>query len=379
MNMGDAMSIKRSGLEKHRKTLSVYWFRKELIKAVEDYQVLIIFAEPGTGKSTQIPQYLHEAGYTRRGKIACTQSQRIAATSVATRVSQEMGVQLGQEVGYSIPSDDHTSQKTVLKYMIDGMLLRELLNEPIWRVADYLNATIDLALEIHAKEPPGDVLVFLTCQEEIKAAEKILKHSRIRGIFICPVYSNLPTERVARIFQPAPIGARKIVLATDVAETLLSIVGIGYVVDPGYCQKKFYNPMIGTVSLRVNPISKASAHARAAAAAVSGPTTPGKCFLLYTDNCYETEFHDKSPSEIKRTNLARVVLYLKSLGIRDLFNFDFMDPPSIQTLLETLDLLRTLGAINELGELTKDGRLMAEFGIDHPIRKAISSRKFQNI
>ncbi|KAK8479710.1 hypothetical protein V6N13_015558 [Hibiscus sabdariffa] len=135
--------------------------------------------------------------------------------------------------------------------------------------------------------------------------------------------------------------------------------------------------MTGTVSLRVNLISKASAHARAAAA--SGPTAPGMCFRLYTDNCYETEFHDKSPPEIQRTNLARVVLYLKSLGIRDLFNFDFMDPPPIQTLLETLDLLRTLGAINDLEELTKDGRLMAEFGIDHPIRKAIRSRKFQNI
>ncbi|KAK8604564.1 hypothetical protein V6N13_099500 [Hibiscus sabdariffa] len=436
-------------LKEDRKTLPIYPYRDDLLKAVEEYQVLVIVGETGSGKTTQIPQYLHEAGYTKRGKVGCTQPRRVAAMSVAARVSQEMGVKLGHEVGYSIRFEDCTSEKTVLKYMTDGMLLRELLGEPdlasysvimvdeahertvstdilfglvkdiarfrkdikllissatldaekfsdffdsapIFKIpgrrypveihytkapeADYLDAAIVTVLQIHVTQPPGDILVFLTGQEEIETAEEILKH-RVRGfgtkiaeLIICPIYANLPTELQAKIFEPTPIGARKVVLATNIAETSLTIDGIKYVIDPGFCKMKSYNPRTGMESLLITPISKASANQRAGR---SGRTGPGKCFRLYTAYNYYTELDDNTAPEIQRTNLASVVLSLKSLGIHDLLNFDFMDPPPAEALLKALELLFALSALNKLGELTKVGRRMAEFPLDPMLSKAI--------
>ncbi|KAK8511722.1 hypothetical protein V6N13_029316 [Hibiscus sabdariffa] len=436
-------------LQEDRKTLPIYPYRDDLLKAVEEYQVLVIVGETGSGKTTQIPQYLHEAGYTKRGKVGCTQPRRVAAMSVAARVSQEMGVKLGHEVGYSIRFEDCTSEKTVLKYMTDGMLLRELLGEPdlasysvimvdeahertvstdilfglvkdiarfrkdikllissatldaekfsdffdsapIFKIpgrrypveihytkapeADYLDAAIVTVLQIHVTQSPGDILVFLTGQEEIETAEEILKH-RVRGfgtkiaeLIICPIYANLPTELQAKIFEPTPIGARKVVLATNIAETSLTIDGIKYVIDPGFCKMKSYNPRTGMESLLITPISKASANQRAGR---SGRTGPGKCFRLYTAYNYYTELDDNTAPEIQRTNLASVVLSLKSLGIHDLLNFDFMDPPPAEALLKALELLFALNALNKLGELTKVGRRMAEFPLDPMLSKAI--------
>lgn len=442
----------KSALEKlkeERKTLPIYPYRDELLQAVEDHQVLVIVGETGSGKTTQIPQYLHEAGYTKRGKVGCTQPRRVAAMSVAARVSQEMGVKLGHEVGYSIRFEDCTSEKTVLKYMTDGMLLRELLGEPdlasysvimvdeahertlstdilfglvkditrfrpdlkllissatldaekfsdyfdsapIFKIpgrrfpvdihytkapeADYLDAAIVTALQIHVTQPPGDVLIFLTGQEEIEAAEEIMKHrtrglgTKIAELIICPIYANLPTELQAKIFEPTPEGARKVVLATNIAETSLTIDGIKYVIDPGFCKMKSYNPRTGMESLLVTPISKASANQRAGR---SGRTGPGKCFRLYTAYNYHNDLEDNTVPEIQRTNLANVVLSLKSLGIHDLLNFDFMDPPPAEALLKALELLFALSALNKLGELTKVGRRMAEFPLDPMLSKMI--------
>ncbi|KAI3520625.1 hypothetical protein L1887_10075 [Cichorium endivia] len=447
-------SIAKSAHEKllaDRKTLPVYPYRESLLKAVEDHQVLVIVGETGSGKTTQIPQYLHEAGYTKRGMIGCTQPRRVAAMSVAARVSQEMNVKLGHEVGYSIRFEDCTSDKTVLKYMTDGMLLREFLGEPdlqsysvvmvdeahertlstdilfglvkdiarfrpdlkllissatldaekfsdyfdsapIFKIpgrrfpveinytkapeADYLDAAIVTALQIHVTQPPGDgdILVFLTGQEEIETAEEILKHrtrglgSKIAELIICPIYANLPTELQAKIFEPTPEGARKVVLATNIAETSLTIDGIKYVIDPGFVKMKSYNPRTGMESLLITPISKASANQRAGR---SGRTGPGKCFRLYTAYNYFNDLDDNTVPEIQRTNLANVVLSLKSLGIHDLLNFDFMDPPPAEALLKALELLFALSALNKHGELTKVGRKMAEFPLDPMLSKMI--------
>uniref|UniRef100_A0A7N0T1N1 RNA helicase n=1 Tax=Kalanchoe fedtschenkoi TaxID=63787 RepID=A0A7N0T1N1_KALFE len=443
---------KKSELEKlqaDRMTLPIYPYREQLLQAVEEHQVLVIVGETGSGKTTQIPQYLHEAGYTKRGKVGCTQPRRVAAMSVAARVSQEMGVKLGHEVGYSIRFEDCTSEKTVLKYMTDGMLLREFLGEPdlasysvvmvdeahertlstdilfglvkdisrfrpdlkllissatldaekfsdyfdsapIFKIpgrrfpveinftkapeADYLDAAIVTALQIHVTQPPGDILVFLTGQEEIETAEEVIKH-RIRGLgtkiaelIICPIYANLPTELQAKIFEATPEGARKVVLATNIAETSLTIDGIKYVIDPGFCKTKSYNPRTGMESLLITPISKASAMQRAGR---SGRTGPGKCYRLYTAYNYYNDLDDNSVPEIQRTNLANVVLTLKSLGIHDLINFDFMDPPPAEALLKALELLFALSALNKLGELTKVGRRMAEFPLDPMLSKMI--------
>ncbi|KAK4362282.1 hypothetical protein RND71_017523 [Anisodus tanguticus] len=445
-------------LQEDRKTLPMYPYREDLLQAINDHQVLVIVGETGSGKTTQIPQYLHEAGYTKRGKIGCTQPRRVAAMSVAARVSQEMGVKLGHEVGYSIRFEDCTSEKTILKYMTDGMLLREFLGEPdlasysvimvdeahertlstdilfglvkdisrfrpdlkllissatldaekfsdyfdcapIFKIpgrrfpveihytkapeADYLDAAVVTALQIHVTQPPGDgdILIFLTGQEEIETAEEIIKH-RIKGLgtkiaelIICPIYANLPTELQAKIFEPTPEGARKVVLATNIAETSLTIDGIKYVIDPGFSKMKSYNPRTGMESLLVAPISKASANQRAGR---SGRTGPGKCFRLYTAYNYMNDLEDNTVPEIQRTNLANVVLSLKSLGIHDLLNFDFMDPPPAEALLKALELLFALSALNKLGELTKVGRRMAEFPLDPMLSKMIvASEKYK--
>jgi pre-mRNA-splicing factor ATP-dependent RNA helicase DHX16 len=459
-NYEDAMDAKQKSqdlaektaleeLQEVRRSLPIYTYRDQLLKAVEEHQVLVIVGDTGSGKTTQIPQYLHEAGYTKRGKVGCTQPRRVAAMSVAARVAQEMGVKLGHEVGYSIRFEDCTSDKTVLKYMTDGMLLRELLGEPdlasysvvivdeahertlstdilfglvkdIARFrpdlkllissatmdaekfsdyfdtapifsfpgrrypveinytsapeADYMDAAIVTILTIHVREPLGDILVFFTGQEEIETAEEILKHrirglgTKIRELIICPIYANLPSELQAKIFEPTPEGARKVVLATNIAETSLTIDGIKYVVDPGFSKMKSYNPRTGMESLLITPISKASATQRAGRA---GRTSPGKCYRLYTAFNYNNDLEENTVPEVQRTNLASVVLALKSLGIHDLINFDFMDPPPAEALVKSLELLFALGALNKLGELTKAGRRMAEFPLDPMLSKMI--------
>jgi pre-mRNA-splicing factor ATP-dependent RNA helicase DHX16 len=442
------VSLQRE-LQDERKTLPVYKFKDELLKAIAEHQIIVVVGETGSGKTTQIPQYLHEAGYTANGlKIACTQPRRVAAMSVAARVAQEMGVKLGHEVGYSIRFEDCTSEKTVVKYMTDGTLLREFIGEPdlasygvvivdeahertlttdillglvkdvarfrpdlkllissatlnaekfsdyfdmapVFKIpgrrykvdihytvapeADYVDAAVATVLQLHVTQPPGDILVFLTGQEEIETVEEILRRrtrglgSKIAELVICPIYANLPTELQAKIFETAP-GARKVVLATNIAETSLTIDGISYVVDPGFCKVKLYSPRTGTESLLVHPISKASADQRAGR---SGRTGPGKCFRLFTEYSYNKDMEDETVPEIRRSNLASVVLSLKALGINDLVSFDFMDPPASEALLNALEDLFALGALNSRGELTKTGRRMAELPLDPMMAKAI--------
>lgn len=247
--------------------------------------------------------------------------------------------------------------------------------------ADYLDAAVVSVLQIHVTEAPGDILVFLTGQEEIETVEEILKHrtrglgTKIAELIICPIYANLPTELQAKIFEPTPEGARKVVLATNIAETSLTIDGIRYVIDPGFCKIKSYNPRTGMESLLINPISKASALQRAGR---SGRTGPGKCYRLYTAYNYQNDLEDNAVPEIQRTNLANVVLTLKSLGISDLVHFDFMDPPPSEALIKALEMLFALSALNSVGELTKVGRRMAEFPLDPMLSKMIvASEKYK--
>ncbi|KAK6359778.1 Cyclin-dependent kinase catalytic subunit [Orbilia brochopaga] len=445
-----AAEKKALSMEETRKSLPIYAFRDELLAAVEQYQVLIIVGETGSGKTTQIPQYLHEAGYTKNGqKVGCTQPRRVAAMSVAARVADEMGVKVGKEVGYSIRFEDQTSDKTVLKYMTDGMLLREFLTEPdlggysalmideahertlhtdilfglvkdiarfrpelkllissatmdaqkfaayfddapIFNIpgrrypvdihytsqpeANYLHAAITTIFQIHISAPKGDILVFLTGQDEIEAAQQNLEEtarklgSKIKELIVAPIYANLPSELQSKIFEPTPEGARKVVLATNIAETSITIDGIVYVIDPGFVKENVYNPKSGMESLVVTPCSRASANQRSGRA---GRVGPGKCFRLYTKWAYYNELDENTTPEIQRTNLNSVVLLLKSLGINDLIGFDFMDPPPAETLIRALEQLYALGALNDKGELTKIGRQMAEFPTDPMLAKAI--------
>lgn len=446
----EAAEKKALSIQETRKSLPIYQYRDEFLAALEQYQVLVIVGETGSGKTTQLPQYLHEAGYTKNGlKVGCTQPRRVAAMSVAARVAEEVGVKVGNEVGYTIRFEDSTSDKTVLKYMTDGMLLREFMTEPdlagysalmideahertvhtdillalvkdlarerpdlkllissatmnaekfaqyfddapIFNIpgrrypvdiyytpapeANYLAAAITTVFQIHTTQGKGDILIFLTGQDEIEAAELEIAEtakklgSRIKELVICPIYANLPSELQAKIFEPTPDGARKVVLATNIAETSLTIDGIVYVIDPGYVKENVYNPATGMSNLVVVPCSRASANQRSGRA---GRVGPGKCFRLYTKFAYMNEMDESTTPEIQRTNLNGVVLQLKSLGINELLDFEFMDPPPTEALIGALNQLFALQALNHKGELTKLGRQMAEFPTDPMLAKAV--------
>ena len=436
-----------------RQSLPVYQYKDDLLAAIRDNQVLIIQGETGSGKTTQIPQYLNEIGYTRNNKkIAITQPRRVAAMSVAARVAYEMNVKCGHDVGYSIRFEDCTSIQTKIKYMTDGVFLRELLTDPnlsnysvimideahertlytdvifglikdlakyrkdikilissatlegekfkeyfeeapLFKIpgrryhvdiyytkepeADYIEASVVTALQIHLTQPVnGDILVFLTGQEEIETAREMI-YTRTKGLkgkipnfVVLPIYSALPSEEQAKIFLPAGENERKIILATNIAETSITINGIVYVIDCGFAKQMSFNPRNGLETLAVAPISKASAKQRAGRA---GRVGPGKCFRLYTSYSYQHELDSDNIPEIQRTNLSSVVLLLKSLGIDDLLHFDFIDPPPNEILIRALEQLYALGALNNEGDLTKLGRKMAEFPLDPCLSKAILS------
>lgn len=240
--------------------------------------------------------------------------------------------------------------------------------------ADYLEAVIITVLQIHVTQPYGDILVFLTGQEEIESAAELLT-TRTRGLgtkiaelIILPIYSTLPSDMQAKIFQPTPEGSRKVILATNIAETSLTINNIIYVIDCGFCKQTSFNPRTGMESLVVTPISKASARQRAGRA---GRVSPGKCFRLYTLWSYENELDENQVPEIQRSNLANVVLILKSMGIDDIVNFDYMDPPPSETLIKALEQLYALGALNDEGMLTRLGRRMSELPVDPMLAKTI--------
>ncbi|XP_011040915.1 PREDICTED: probable pre-mRNA-splicing factor ATP-dependent RNA helicase [Populus euphratica] len=448
-------------LEK-RKNLPVWHQKEDFLQVLKRNQVLVLVGETGSGKTTQIPQFVLEAveleSSDRRRKmmIGCTQPRRVAAMSVSRRVAEEMDVTIGEEVGYSIRFEDCSSARTVLKYLTDGMLLREAMTDPLlerYKVIildeahertlatdvlfglikevlknrpdlklvvmsatleaekfqgyfgeaplmkvpgrlhpveifytqeperDYLEAAIRTVVQIHLCEPHGDILVFLTGEEEIEdACRKITKEignlgDQVGPVKIVPLYSTLPPAMQQKIFEPAPPplqeggpSGRKIVVSTNIAETSLTIDGIVYVIDPGFSKQKVYNPRVRVESLLVSPISKASAHQRSGRA---GRTQPGKCFRLYTEKSFNQDLQPQTFPEILRSNLANTVLTLKKLGIDDLVHFDFMDPPAPETLMRALEVLNYLGALDDEGNMTKLGEIMSEFPLDPQLSKML--------
>ncbi|KAL6783682.1 hypothetical protein ACKKBF_B05425 [Auxenochlorella protothecoides x Auxenochlorella symbiontica] len=440
-----------------RQGLPVWQARKDFVDMLGSHQTIILVGETGSGKTTQIAQFIAEAGYCTAGlKVACTQPRRVAAMSVARRVADEMDVTLGEEVGYSIRFEECTGPRTLVKFATDGMLLREAMTDPLLEKysviildeahertlatdvlfglikevlvkrtdlklvvmsatleaekfqsyfldaplikvpgrlhpveifytqepeRDYLEASIRTVVQIHQYEAPGDVLVFLTGEEEIEdACRKITSEieqlgSKVGPIKVYPLYSTLPPQQQQKIFDQAPgplkpggIPGRKIIVSTNIAETSLTIDGIVYVIDPGFAKQKVYNPRIRVESLLVSPISRASAHQRAGRA---GRTKPGKCFRLYTEASFGKDLQEQTYPEILRSNLGSVVLQLKKLGIDDLVHFDFMDPPAPETLMRALELLNYLGALDDDGNLTPIGTIMAEFPLDPQLSKMV--------
>ncbi|SPO03852.1 probable ATP-binding protein PRP16 [Cephalotrichum gorgonifer] len=463
---GRPHSAKYFGILEGRRDLPVHKQRQEFLDKYHSTQILVFVGETGSGKTTQIPQYVvYDELPQLDGKlVACTQPRRVAAMSVASRVADEMDVRLGEEVGYSIRFEDMTSQNTILKYMTDGMLLREAMHDhdmsrysciildeahertlatdilmallkdvarrrpdlkivimsatldaqkfqryfndaPLLAVPgrthpveifytaeperDYVEAAIRTVLQIHASEPEGDILLFLTGEEEIEDAcrkiaaesEEMAREMDSGPLVVYPLYGTLPPHQQQKIFDKAPAPfrkggkpGRKCIIATNIAETSLTIDGIVYVVDPGFSKQKIYNPRSRVESLLVSPISKASAQQRAGRA---GRTKPGKCFRLYTEKAFKKELIEQTYPEVLRSNLANTVLELKKLGVEDLVHFDFMDPPAPETMMRALEELNYLACLDDEGALTTLGSLASEFPLDPALAvMLISSPEF---
>ncbi|KAK9277255.1 hypothetical protein L1049_006794 [Liquidambar formosana] len=367
---------KSKTIDQQRQYLPIYSVRDELLQVIRENQVIIVVGETGSGKTTQLTQYLHEDGYTANGIVGCTQPRRVAAMSVAKRVSEEMETELGDKVGYAIRFEDVTGPNTIIKYMTDGStsvvivmdeahersldtdvlfgILKKVVAQrrdfklivtsatlnaqkfsnffgsvPIFHIPgrtfpvnflysktpceDYVEAAVKQAMTVHITSPPGDILIFMTGQDEIEATcyalaermEQLISSTKegVPKLLILPIYSLLPTDLQAKIFQKAEDGARKCIVATNIAETSLTVDGILYVIDTGYCKMKVYNPRMGMDALQVFPISRAAADQRAGRA---GRTGPGTCYRLYTESAYLNEMLQSPVPEIQRTNLSNV-------------------------------------------------------------------------
>jgi pre-mRNA-splicing factor ATP-dependent RNA helicase DHX38/PRP16 len=441
--MSSSAVSEASAIAESRRKLPVNAVRDSLLTVIRDNQVVVVVGETGSGKTTQLAQYLHDDGYTGYGIVGCTQPRRVAAVSVAQRVAEEFGGGgLGAEVGYAIRFEDCSGPDTVIKFMTDGILLRESLSDPdlerysviimdeaherslntdvlfgalrgvisrrrdlkviitsatmnaerfslffgqvpVFRipgrtfpvdifyfkspVEDYVDAAVFQVMQIHLQAPlPGDILVFMTGQEDIETtcealADKISKLEKPTPLLILPIYSQLAADLQVKIFHPAPEGVRKVVVATNIAETSLTIDGIKFVVDSGFCKLKTYNPRLGLDALLICPASQAAVNQRAGRA---GRTGPGKCYRLFTEAAYSSELLESNVPEIQRTNLSHVVLLLKSLGVSNVLEFPFLDPPPSDIVLKSMHGLWLLGALDENGALTELGGRMSRFPLD---------------
>ncbi|XP_015086134.1 probable pre-mRNA-splicing factor ATP-dependent RNA helicase DEAH9 isoform X1 [Solanum pennellii] len=453
-------------LEKQRQRLPVYKYKTAILYSVETHATTIIVGETGSGKTTQIPQYLKEAGWAEGGRmIACTQPRRLAVQAVATRVAEEMDVKLGEEVGYTIRFEDITNEElTRVKFLTDGVLLREMMDDPLLSkysvimvdeaherslstdillgllkkiqrrrpelriiissatieaksmaaffntricrrrreeeqgptkepailsvegrgfnvelfyvddpVSDYVQSAVSTVMSIHDQERMGDILVFLTGQDDIDTAIQLLteeaQSSGKQGLVSVPLYSGLPRADQDLVFSPTPRGKRKVIFSTNIAETSLTLEGIVYVVDSGFSKQRFYNPISDIENLVVAPISKASARQRAGRA---GRVRPGKCFRLYTEDYFSNEMSVVGIPEIQRSNLVSCVIQLKALGIDNILGFDWPASPSPESMIRALEILYSLGVLDDDAKLTSPtGFQVAEIPLDPLISKMI--------
>ncbi|KAG2768360.1 hypothetical protein JG687_00006051 [Phytophthora cactorum] len=467
-----------------RSRLPVSKHREEILYAVETHATTILVGATGSGKTTQVPQYLMEAGWaasrsrsaqigsetSRNRIIVCTQPRRVAAVTIAERVAQEMGCRVGEEVGYAVRFEEKWDpERTKVKFVTDGLLLRETMRDPLLsrysvvmldeahdrnletdlllglikkiqrkrpdlRViiasatlqvdtfvkffrrrkekdaeqgltssrgppqmlqdvvavsvegrqfpvdieylqepcGDYLQKAIDTVLAIDEHEGEGDVLVFLPGQEEIDFVVRALNDRAPTHILPVPLYGTLPLHMQQNAFLPAPRGVRrKIIVATTIAETSVTIEGVVFVVDGCFTKLAFFNPLTGVEALITAPLSKASAKQRAGRA---GRSQPGKCFRLCTQEHFRNKLAKETIPQMQRTNLATVALYLLSMGIQDLAHFDFVSPPSPEALIRALELLFSLGAIDtECRLIDPLGTQMAEFPVAPALAKVLLS------
>ncbi len=438
-------------LNRFSSALPMYAKKTDIIRTVCDNQVSVILGETGSGKSTQMVQYLHQAGLCNHGKIVCTQPRKVAAISLAQHVSKEMGDSVGRTVGYQVGMSSKCSSITKVIYVTDHVLLNHCLRDPdfneysciiideahersiytdlllgmikkalpkrhdlkvvvtsatidpevfvkyfngcpVLRVSgrtfpvsveyanpiadekpqdineNYVEAAVDKALEVHERATDGDILVFLTSPLETEKASDMLARKGRHKMSILQLHGRLQPRQQQQVFEPAPVGTRKVVFATNSAETSITIPGIQHVVDTGLAKEMCYDPNRNINSLEVRYISKSSAEQRKGRA---GRTQAGTCYRLYS----ETTFDGMQPSsvpEILRTHLGLSLLQLLVLGIEDVGSFDFVQSPPQQALQSAMDTLDELGATKD-GRITDTGRKMAKLPIEPRLAKLVLS------
>ncbi|KAF1356690.1 P-loop containing nucleoside triphosphate hydrolase protein [Delphinella strobiligena] len=452
-------------LHKPSSLLPIARHRNSLLYLIETFPVVIVVGMTGSGKTTQIPQFLESAGWCAEGKMIAP--RRVAATTVAARVAEEMRCNLGQEVGYSIRFEDITSPATKIKFLTDGLLLREALVDPLLSrysvimvdeaherslssdvllgvlkkirkrrsdlriivssatlqaedflnffapaenegevsdqvpggtvgrivslegrmfpvdihyltspVEDYEERAVQTVFDIESQESDGDILIFMTGRDEIDACLSMIADripslpSGTQTLLPLPLYAGLSTEQQMYVFEPAPENTRKVIVATNIAEASVTISGIVYVIDCGFVKLRAFDPGTGIETLTATPVSKAAATQRAGRA---GRTRPGKCYRLYTEAAYDS-LDEASIPEIQRSNLAPVILQLKSLGIDNIARFDYLTPPPSELIIRALEMLYALGALDDYARLTKPlGLRMAELAVEPMMAKVLLS------
>ena len=432
---------------------------------IEENRVVIVSGETGSGKTTQLPKICLELGRGRRGMIAHTQPRRLAATSVAKRIAEELNTELGDWVGYQIRFSDRSGPNVAIKLMTDGILLAESQRDPMLRRYDTIivdeaherslnidfllgflkgllekrpelkliitSATIDAnrfaqhfsmggkpapVIEVSgrlypvevryrpiqqdldedsgaragrdeerdlinaivegvdecARHGPGDVLVFLPGEREIREAVEALRKHHPPGTEVLPLYARLSQAEQERIFRPQG-SLRRIVLATNVAETSLTVPGIRFVVDSGLARIKRYSWRNKVEQLRIEPISQASANQRAGRC---GRIGPGVCIRLYDELDFAARPAFTDP-EVLRSSLASVILRMKALKLDDIEAFPFVDAPSGRAVADGYQQLQELGALDEDNRLTAIGRELARLPVDPRVARMILAARDQ--
>lgn len=450
--------------------------RDDIAAAILRHQVVIVSGETGSGKTTQLPKICLELGRGQEKMIGHTQPRRLAATSVARRIAQELQTEPGDWVGYQIRFSDRTTSQTAIKLMTDGILLAESQRDPLLRQYDTIiideaherslnidfllgffkqllprrpdlkliitSATIDAdhfsvhfshngtpapVIEVSGRLFPvelvyrpiltdavtidnegsrdrrrtnpsgksldderdlvsavvdvvsqcqrygeGDVLVFLPGEREIRESADALNKELVGRVDVLPLFARLSRTEQERIFNPAS-NVRRVVLATNVAETSLTVPGIRYVVDSGLARIKRYSWRNKVEQLRIEPISQASANQRAGRC---GRVGPGVCIRLYSEDDFASRDAFTDP-EILRSSLASVILRMKSLGLQDIEEFPFVDPPHGRAIADGYHLLQELGAIDERRALTSVGSALAHLPVDPRLARMILAARDQ--
>lgn len=422
--------------------LPVYAQRQRILDSLANHQVIIVESPTGSGKTTQLPIILHEAGYAESGIIGVTQPRRIATLGVSRYIARQLDSKVGAYVGYKMRFEDITSRETRLKILTDGTLLQEMqsdrllsrygvlmldeahertlnidfilglvkeilperphlkviissatlnpkvfstyfddcpivsIDTPVYPVKIHYNplpvdndeevllAAITAAVErivsnsIPGSQEDGDILIFCTGEKLIKETVTRLLSCKVRReLYVMPLYGRLGSDEQEKVFDKAPEGLKKVVVATNVAETSLTIDGITAVLDTGRAKLNFYNPRTYTSALVETEISRASADQRKGRA---GRTGPGVCYRLYSEKSYQAR-PMFTQEEIYRTDLAEVVLRMAEIGIRDFETFPFISPPSAKGIHGAIETLRLLDAIDMENILTDIGKKMVPY------------------